>query len=87
MNGKPEGIGTYTYFNNEIYDGQWVNGMKHGSGIWRGSKNDSYIGEWKFGKPDGYGVHTWINGNLYCHKNMMFKQIQAIDMRDSSRVV
>ena len=62
MSGKPEGVGVYTYHNGEIYDGQWVNGMKHGSGIWRGSKNDSYIGEWKFGKPDGYGVHTWVNG-------------------------
>ena len=50
------------YSNGEVYEGEWINGMKHGSGIWRGNKGDSYIGEWKFGKADGYGVHTWLNG-------------------------
>jgi len=24
--------------NGEIYDGEWLAGMKHGSGLWRGSK-------------------------------------------------
>lgn len=61
---KSEGMGTYAWANNEIYDGQWLGGMKHGYGMWRGPKGDSYIGEWKFGKTEGFGVHTWINGNL-----------------------
>ena len=55
-------MGTYMWFNSEIYDGQWMGGMKHGLGMWRGQKGDSFTGEWKFGKADGYGVHIWVNG-------------------------
>ncbi len=63
LNGKPEGVGTFTWTNGEVYEGEWKNGLKHGSGMWRGVKGESYIGEWKNGKADGYGVHTWRNGN------------------------
>lgn len=50
MNGKPEGIGKYTWANGEFYEGEWVNGLKHGSGMWKGIKGDSYVGEWRLGK-------------------------------------
>ena len=44
--GKAHGKGVYTWKNGEIYDGEWVNGVKQGYGIWKGLNNDSYIGEW-----------------------------------------
>ena len=31
MNGKPEGVGVFTWQNGEVYEGEWRNGMKHGS--------------------------------------------------------
>jgi hypothetical protein len=30
--------------NGEIYDGEWVEGVKDGYGIWKGTNGDSYIG-------------------------------------------
>jgi hypothetical protein len=44
VNGKPEGVGRYSWTNGEFYQGEWVNGAKHGLGMWKGSRGDSYIG-------------------------------------------
>jgi hypothetical protein len=65
--GKAHGKGVYVWDNkNELYDGEWREGMKHGYGLWKGQGGDSYIGEWRENKAHGYGVHTWKNGiNLY----------------------
>jgi 1-phosphatidylinositol-4-phosphate 5-kinase len=38
------GKGIYTWYNGDIYDGEWLDGMKHGYGVWKNFAGDSYIG-------------------------------------------
>ena len=43
--------------NNNIYEGQWVDGVKNGRGVYyEASSGTIYNGEWKDGKRDGYGL-------------------------------
>jgi len=44
MQGKANGKGVFTWSHGEVYDGEWVNGVKEGYGIWRSAEGDSYIG-------------------------------------------
>jgi hypothetical protein len=34
LNGKRHGSGTYTYPNNDVYEGAWENDFKHGQGTY-----------------------------------------------------
>ena len=49
----------------EVYDGEWMMGIKHGYGVWKGTNGESYIGQWQAGKAQGYGVHVFANGDKY----------------------
>jgi hypothetical protein len=43
--GKAHGQGHYTWkATGEVYDGEWVRGVRHGYGVWKNLKGDSYIG-------------------------------------------
>ena len=44
--GKADGKGVYTWVNGEVYDGEWMNGIKHGYWVWKGTNGESYIGQW-----------------------------------------
>lgn len=57
MNGKKHGTGIMKSTNGNIYDGQWIDGVKSGQGTYYDATTKViYQGEWKDGKKNGYGV-------------------------------
>lgn len=34
----------FKWAHGEVYDGEWLKGVKEGYGIWKGTEGDSYIG-------------------------------------------
>jgi hypothetical protein len=43
--------------NGNLYDGQWVEGVKNGHGVYFDAATKVvYSGEWKEGKKDGHGL-------------------------------
>jgi hypothetical protein len=42
MNGKRHGKGKFTWYNGEIFEGQWRDGKKNGYGVWKSPKGDYY---------------------------------------------
>ena len=51
--GKPDGNGQYTWKNDSVYIGEFVNGMKHGKGKWmknREPNSNYYSGEYYLDK-------------------------------------
>ena len=51
--GKVKGSGVYTWKNGDIYDGDWVDGMKHGYGVWKNKGGDQYQGYWEMNMAQG----------------------------------
>ena len=43
-----QGIGVFTYFNGDKYDGEWIEGNRNGKGIFI-SNSDKYSGYWMNG--------------------------------------
>lgn len=60
-----------TYPNGEIYDGEYVNGIREGKGNYTYLNGDVYEGDWKENKRDGIGRMFYggkgenANGNYY----------------------
>lgn len=52
----PNGSGTCTYANKDIYEGEWLNGLKEGKGTYTLSNGDKYIGIFKNDLPNGDGL-------------------------------
>ena len=50
------GYGKYTYSNGQIYEGNYVKGVKEGLGKLIYPNNKIYEGEFKNGKPRGEGT-------------------------------
>ena len=50
-----QGHGTYHYFKDTLYDGDWFENRKEGYGIFR-SLEGEYKGEWKDDKRHGKGT-------------------------------
>jgi len=56
-------IGTFTYSNGEVYDGEWKDGNMHGNGknsnnslgIFKYKNGNKYDGYWKLNKKHGDG--------------------------------
>jgi len=48
-----------TYYNGDIYEGNWVDGKKQGQGTYRNKKGEFYEGYWVNGKMEGKGIYTW----------------------------
>ena len=58
-NGKMNGYGKYTYASNgQIYEGQFVNGVKRGDGKITYPSGKIYEGKFVNGVPQGQGVIT-----------------------------
>ena len=64
MNGKPHGIGTIKWPDNELYSGEWKDGKPHGRGTrWR--DGIIYEGAYMNGKSHGHGKMRWPDGIIY----------------------
>ena len=61
MNGQ----GKYKYFNGDVYEGNFENGIKYGDGIMSYENGDKYLGEWKEGRKHGKGKMSYKNGNAF----------------------
>lgn len=62
---KPNGIGKMVYMNQNVYNGDWVDGIQEGDGVMQYYNKDSYDGKWKNGMRNGFGVYTWADGRKY----------------------
>ena len=67
-NGKPNGQGTFTFHDEEVHIGNFVDGQIHGFGTQKGGKNRpgySYAGDFRNGKKHGHGKESNGNGSHY----------------------
>ena len=53
------------YSSGDMYDGEFVNGLKEGKGIYNYSNGDLYIGLFSKGEKEGFGVYYYNNGDTY----------------------
>ena len=49
----------------DLYDGEWLDGMRHGEGRFVGVSGDVYTGQWEDDKRHGRGRCVYGNGNVY----------------------
>ncbi len=54
--GELTGKGILTLKNKEVYEGDFLNGIKEGEGKYRFKNGDCYVGSWKKGQPNGWGI-------------------------------
>lgn len=52
-------------YNNGVYSGETLNGIRHGQGTYKYNNGDIYTGEWKNGKKEGFGKLSYSHGNSY----------------------
>lgn len=65
-NGQMEGEGKLTYWNGDVYEGNYKDDVKNGFGKYYYSETKNrYEGEWVNGKKEGKGVFIWSNGDKY----------------------
>jgi hypothetical protein len=62
---RMHGLGTYTYYNGDKYEGEWKDDKMHGHGTYTFHDGDKYEGEWKDDKMHGQGIYTWANREKY----------------------
>ena len=62
-NEKTHGI--QTFYNGDIYEGSFKDGLNHGKGKLKTRNKRSYEGDWKNDKPHGFGINTFPNGKIY----------------------
>ena len=61
---KPNGRGRWIDgVTNDIYVGDWVNGMRHGHGTYTWHHGGKYVGEWANNTRHGKGVWIYTNGS------------------------
>jgi hypothetical protein len=66
MNSKKHGTGIMKSSNGNIYDGQWIEGIKNGKGVYYDSTTKVvYSGEWKDGKKNGFGILKFSEKEYY----------------------
>ena len=58
-------MGTFTYANSDVYEGQWKNGYRDGKGVLKFINGDEYDGEWKDNVPSGEGTYKTVSGYTY----------------------
>lgn len=53
------------HHNGDVYEGDWVDGLKEGRGYYTWENGDVYEGEFKNGVREGFGEFKWANGESY----------------------
>jgi hypothetical protein len=68
--GVRQGKGRITFFNGDVYDGQWQDDKRWGFGVYvygagSSSQGDRYEGEWVADNMHGMGTYQWSIGDSY----------------------
>ena len=63
--GQMSGKGTYTFLNDDVYDGEFEDDKMSGSGTLTFANGDVYKGEFKDDKMSGQGRLFYANGDMY----------------------
>ena len=58
------GSGTWTYTDQTVYKGEWLNSKKHGKGTLTFPDGSKYIGEWFEDNMNGQGTFTLADGTI-----------------------
>jgi len=77
-NNKFNGKGTFTYANgiNEMYEGDWKNGLEEGIGYhYNDNSKIGFLGNWVKGKRHGIGINLYSNS---CARVCVFKNDKRI---------
>ena len=61
----PEGYGKLTTHAGDVYEGNFVYGLKHGTGVELFKDGGSYIGNFKNGLPEGHGKLVDKDGTTF----------------------
>ena len=61
-------VGTYTFANGDIYDGEHKDNKANGQGTYAYASGATYVGEWLDGKRNGQGTYTFADGENYVGK-------------------
>ncbi|MEM6725979.1 MAG: caspase family protein [Bacteroidota bacterium] len=56
------GTGTYTYYNGDVYEGEFADGKRHGKGKLTTKSGDVYEGDFKDNQYNGFGTLTSSKG-------------------------
>ena len=59
-NGQRSGVGTCTWKNGAVYEGEWRNNLRHGNGQYT-CPDYEYYGQWKFDMRHGRCRYNWTN--------------------------
>ena len=65
INAQKLKIGTYTFKDGAVYQGDLVGGKPNGSGKTTFQNGDVYEGEYVKGKRQGKGIYTFTDGEKY----------------------
>jgi len=57
-------FGTYTFANEGIYVGEFMDGLMHGQGIYIFDNWNQYVGEFRDGNMHGRGTYTYADGRV-----------------------
>ena len=65
--GEPveNGTGIFTWSNGDVYEGDFVDGMRTGEGTFRWADGKTYVGSFKEDAREGLGTLTWTDGSSY----------------------
>lgn len=65
VNGKPNGVGTYTLASGKIYHGDMVDGYFEGTGTYLWTDGQLYVGEFVHDRIEGKGMVRYTDGTYY----------------------
>ncbi|KAL7709871.1 MORN repeat/FYVE zinc finger containing protein [Lotmaria passim] len=74
------GAGLMSYYNGDIYEGEWQDNCRHGKGKLRKLDGEIYEGDWVGDERQGYGKILYPNGSL-------FKGLMQHDQRNGEGVM
>eukprot|EP00128_Syssomonas_multiformis_P008024 Colp12_sorted_trinity150504_noHs@16594 len=63
--GERHGFGKAVLPNGDMYEGEYINGLREGKGTYKFKNGARYIGEYKEGKKHGNGVLVYPDGSKY----------------------